>query len=462
MNVTRRFFIKLSCSLSLLVGMLPWLRPRVVRAQDVIQGQRTTSGGGIPPSGSHSNTNFRLGVDRDGRSKVYFVKDDTPENNMRAIIDKLGGIEKIVGRNDVVVLKPNAQRHNQGMTNTDAMKGFIDLVLGIEGFAGEIVIAENHQYADDNCCGWSTEFRNGRFNLNELVAYYQDQGINNVTKYHWHVAGPCSYPLEGNGQGNARVNGPQDGDGYVWMEDNYYVSPAGRTCLMTYPVFTSSYSGITIDLKNGLWINGEYLNDRQLKFINFSALNHHGRYCGVTASVKNLMGVVDMTCGFPGDLLPDTYNTHHIGVSRFKHFLYHTHWRITSYKGWLMNVARDYCYRNFHHTGGVLGHFMAHVRMPDLHILAADLVGWGDRRDLKRAFRPQAMLASTDPVALDYVAAKYVLFPGTPAGEKEVAGVLLTELNDPDRKSGPFYKFLKETHNQRIGNINPDNIDIIG
>ena len=92
----------------------------------------------------------------------------------------------------------------------------------------------------------------------------------------------------------------------------------------------------------------------------------------------------------------------------------------------LYEVITDYCYRNFHHTGGVLGFFMAHVRMPDLHIIAADLVGWGDRRRLDLACRPRAVLASTDPVALDYIAAKEILLPGTPPEAREVAGVALS------------------------------------
>ena len=360
--MTRRFFLKLAVAIGLVINLFPWFQKRaftqgkITRKKDV----------GLP-----------LGVDDDGFSYVYLVKNGSPEDNIQKAIDLMGGIEHFISKQDIVVLKPNAQRYNQGMTNTDAMKGFIDLVLSIEGFSGEVIIAENHQYQDDNSCGWTTDERNGKFNLNELVEYYQKKGYPNVTKYHWHVAGPCKYPLEGNGQGESRVNGPEEGDGYVWMEDDYYLSPSGHICLMTYPIFTSSYSGITIDLKKGAWKNGEYLAEKRLRFVNFAGLNHHGRYAGATASVKNLMGVVDMTCGFPGDLCANTYNTHHIGVSRMKHWLHHGHWRIRSYKGWLRYKFEDYCYRNFHYTGGALGNFMAKVRMPDLNIIAADLVGWG-------------------------------------------------------------------------------------
>ena len=50
------------------------------------------------------------------------------------------------------------------MTNTDAMKGFIDLILSIPGFMGEITIAENHQLQKDESRGWVTDQRNGQFN----------------------------------------------------------------------------------------------------------------------------------------------------------------------------------------------------------------------------------------------------------------------------------------------------------
>lgn len=408
-----------------------------------------------------SKPTSRLGVTAEGHSEVFLVSGENPEDNMRKMLAMMGGIEAFIDKNDIVVLKPNAQRFNQGMTNTDAMKGFIDEVLAIKGFSGEVIIAENHQYQEDECCGWTTDQRNGRFNLNELVAHYQEAGHSNVTKYHWHVAGPCTYPLQGNGQGSSRVTGPEQGDGYVWLENTSYLSPSGRKCLMTYPVFTSAYSGIRIDLKNGAWKDGRYLAEPKVRFINFSALNHHGRYAGVSASVKNLMGVVDMTCGFPGDLHNDTYNTHHIGVSRKIHWLHHGHWRIRKYRGWLRYRFEDLCYRHFHHTGGALGTFMAQVRFPDLNIIAADLVGWGDRKKREMAFQPKALLAGIDPVALDYIAAKEILHPGTPEEVQEVGGVSIRKLNDPDDREGPFYRFLLETYRQGIGNIEPEKIKVI-
>jgi hypothetical protein len=453
MKLGRRLFFKLSLGAAFILNLLNWSAFRIKAEPQVETGHADPR--------VNERQGFHLGADDDGLSRVFMVEGGSPAENIDKAIEIFGGIESLIGLMDIVVLKPNAQRYNQGMTNTDAMKGFIDQVLSIKGFVGEIIIAENHQYQQDDCCGWTTQNRNGSFNLYELVDHYQKNGHKNVTKYHWHVAGPCEFPLEGNGKGNSRVRGPEDGDGYVWMDDNYYLSPTGRKCLMTYPVFTSNYSGITIDLKNGPWKDGNYLTDRDVRLINFSALNHHGRYAGVSASVKNLMGVVDMTCGFPGDTPEGTFNTHHIGVSQIKHWLYHSHWRVKKLlKPFRLDII-DWCYRDFRYTGGVLGQLMATVKMPDLHIIAAEIVGWGGRKELDMSFRPKALMLSKDPVALDYLAAREILYPSTPDEAKEVAGVSVKWLNNPDDKNGPFNKFLKETEKQGVGTLNFDKIRLI-
>jgi hypothetical protein len=39
-----------------------------------------------------------------------------------------------------------------------------------------------------------------------------------------------------------------------------------------------------------------------LKFVNFAALNHHSTYCGMTSTIKNYLGVSDLSGG------PDPFN----------------------------------------------------------------------------------------------------------------------------------------------------------
>jgi len=446
MNSARRYFLKAIFLVWGVLTLTPWFR----------RGAWAGVGRSAPDA---AQQRLPLGVEPDGRSLVTLVRNGSPEANVQKAVELMGGIQKFVGSDDIVVLKPNAQWWNQGMTNTDAMKGFIDMVLGIPDFSGEIIIADNHQFAGDDSRGWNTTQRNGTYNYDELVQYYQNNGHANVSKYHWRVAGTAEIPLQGDAQGNKRVNGPGDGDGYVWMEDCCYISPAGDKCLMTYPVFTSSYSGVTVDLKNGPWRNGEYLQGKKVKFINFSALNHHGRYCGVTASVKNYMGVVDMTCGFPGDKPDGTYNVHHIGVSKkigmLKNPLFS---RMIKFK----YKFEDFCTRNFHYTGGALGVFMKEVRMADLNIITAEQVGWGHRTKPEKSFRARTVLASCDPVALDYLAAREVLLPGTPPDERRPeSGLRYYDLNNPDIKDGPFHRFLAETHRQGVGNLAPGKMKLV-
>ena len=451
MKVSRRKFLRIASVFTSVTFSGLWSKLFLIKGK--------ASASEVSPPYKHSSVskNQNLGVDEDGFSRVYMVKNASPEQNMKKAIEMMGGIEKFIGPSDIVVLKPNAQWWNQGMTNTDAMKGFIDMVLAMPDFSGEVIVAENHQYNGDNSRGWNTSEKNGKFNFNELVAYYQKRGKKNVTKYHWRVAGRTAIPLEGDAQGDRRVKGPEDGDGYVWMEDCYYLSPIGKKCIMTYPVFTSTYSGITVDLKNGAWKNGSYLADKEVRFINFSALNHHGWYCGITASVKNLMGVVDMSCGFPGDAPKGTYNTHHIGVSKLKLL---TKKRVVWRIGRIDKFMR-YCYRDFHHTGGALGYFMSHVRMPDLNIITGERIGWGSRVDLEKSFQPKTILASRDPVAIDYIAAREVLLPGTPSEAYHQSGLTYQELNNPDEHEGPYRKFLKETEKQGVGNLSPEKIRLV-
>ena len=442
--ITRRYFLKL---LSSILMTIPFVRV-------LFANQRQNELIGLKSVSTESNIISRnnIGVGADGVSDVFFVKGGSPEKNILKLFDMIGGPGSIFSKNDIVVLKPNAQWRNQGMTNTDAMRSFIDKILAIPNFEGEVIIAENHQYKEPNSRGWTTNQRNGSFNYNELIKYFNDCGNSNVTKYHWQCAGDNPVPLEADGCCGKRVSVPEEGDGYVWRDDIVYTAPNGNKCLMTYPIFTSQYSGITVDLKNGAWKDGKYLSDKPVKFINFSALNHHGTCAGITASVKNLMGVVDMTCGFHNPTPAGTFNVHFVGVKKYIRYAERLHWRLSFLKKIIKKKASM---KEFHYAGGALGHFIKNIREPDLNIITAEWVGWGDRIDTSRSSRPKAILASRDPVALDYIAAAEILYPSTPLEEK-----IYRKLNNPFIKEGPFYKFLNECQRQGVGNIEKDKIRI--
>ncbi len=271
--------------------------PRVVHLKGV-KGYDPTGGGEDRKRGGRNAT-------------IYVARNGTPQRNVAKVMEMMGGVEKFIGKKDIVILKPNAQWWNQGRTNLAAIKGFIDLVLGIPGFEGEIIIAENHHFMDeslpegekDNIRGW-THFSeiNGdidgvNHNLNTLIELFNKSGYRNVTKYHWRDGGPKA-DVWGNGQNGGIVASAAEGDGYVWTDMDYVFS--GLMGLkkwkvkMTYPVFTSKYSGITIDLMNGAFERdgnggGRYLTDRSVRLINFAVLNTHGDDTGITSSIKNYM-----------------------------------------------------------------------------------------------------------------------------------------------------------------------------
>jgi hypothetical protein len=256
-----------------------------------------------------------------------------------------------------------------------------------------------------------------------------------VTKYHWRDAG--------SGQGRV-VSGPDEGDGYVWCEEEY--SYHGIKAKMTYPIFTSPYSGVTIDFKNGAWKNGKYTG-QPVKFINISALRNHSN-AGVTAAVKNYLGVVDLSCGYRGKEPEGYYNFHYIAVDWPSVGILREGMKslITSNlmrKQRITQKIADYVGPQTGALGGAVGHFMKTIRTADLNIIAAEYGGHEGRR--KAPGHTKTVLASTDPVALDYFAGKYVLLP---------LGGSRARYNDPDNPRGTFHKYLKLCHAQGIGTLN--------
>ena len=77
---------------------------------------------------------------------IYHAVNGTPAQNVAAVFQQAyGGIENFIGRDDIVLLRPNLQWSRNGYTNTDIGMGLIDLILNRPGgFDGEIIVVENH------------------------------------------------------------------------------------------------------------------------------------------------------------------------------------------------------------------------------------------------------------------------------------------------------------------------------
>jgi hypothetical protein len=223
---------------------------------------------------------------------VYRSVNGNPAANLEKVIDLLGGIERIVGVDDVVVIKPNVQWWNQGASNLAAIRKLVELIMNHPGgFNGEVVLAENcHRGSTPwKHAGWAAEFsRNTGLkkinNFNDLSSHLKKKFGNQFSTCHL-------INVESSGK---RVYGPADGPGYVYCDgtgdvpliefDNGAQDVSHRSVIMTYPIIKTD-NGTIIDFKNGIWDKGAYTN-QPLKFINFAALNHHSTFCGATSAIK--------------------------------------------------------------------------------------------------------------------------------------------------------------------------------
>lgn len=347
-------------------------------------------------------------------SVIYRSLNGAPSENMTKVLELMGGIDELIGENDVVVIKPNVQWWNQGATNLSALKTLVDLIMNRpSGFNGEVIIAENCHRGNEPWIveesGWIRIYeRNsdikGINNFNDLTHILKEKYGERYSTIHWiDVA-----------NGEKRVFGPEDGTGYVYCDgtggvpllsmNNGMSGDDFREVIMTYPIFRTD-KGTLIDLKNGIWKEGAY-TEQQLRFINFATINHHGHYVGATGSVKNYFGVVDISGGGWGKLA-DKYNNFHS-------FAYNE-WDFGPVPGLM---------------GAEVAMFMNSIRKADLNIIAAEWIGLASRTEPPVA-HTKTVMVSTDPVALDYHATKYLLYPNS--------GI---PLHNPDYEESPLRHYL--------------------
>lgn len=174
-----------------------------------------------------------------GKSHIYVSKNGTPEQNVEKVIEMIGGIQRLVGKDDTVIIKPNGQWIGE-TTSVNAVRKLIDLILANpDGFGGEVVICEN------------THCRGSNPNCDNFRALADSYGRNNVSFFAWSKQG--SYKVEGY-HGKAELS---------------------------YPVFTTPL---------GTYINFKTSN---FKFINFPCVRTHDPLIGgLTCCLKNHLGVV--------------------------------------------------------------------------------------------------------------------------------------------------------------------------
>ena len=98
--------------------------------------------------------------------------------------------------------------------------------------------------------------------------------------------------------------------------------------------------------------------------------------------------------------------------------------------------------------GAAIGMFMQTIRKADLNITTAEWVGLSSRTD-PPVVQTRAVLASTDPVALDYHAAKYILFPNSNLA-----------IHNPDNQRGPLYPILAKCAERMGGTLDKNQVEV--
>lgn len=371
---------------------------------------------------------------KESKCTLYRVLNGSPSQNMEKLVSLIGGMEKIIGPYDVVIIKPNVQWWNQGAPNLAALKTFVDIIMSHkDGFNGEVVIAENcHRGSEPwNHAGWAHPFKwnsdlTGVSSMSDLARTLKHTYGNRYSTCHWIDVD----------EGARRVFNPQDGTGYVYCDgtggvpnisyDNGLQGNNRRSVIMTYPIFKTD-KGTVVDLKNGVWEKDKYTG-QPVKFINFSALNHHSTYCGATSAVKNYLGISDLSGGadpFNGGKLTETsYNFHSFPFNE---------WTAGPKPGMI---------------GGEIACFMNKIRKADLNITTAEWVGLASRTDPPMV-KTKAVFACIDPVALDYHSAKYLLYPNS-----KIA------FHNPDNPESPLNQYLVKCSEEDGGLFDESFVDV--
>jgi len=307
---------------------------------------------GIPdlPFYDPESGNRHIGLD----SLLYLMADSGLKFYRSASGNWLAGPAGLIARDDVVLIKVNAQWKYRGATNSDLIRGLIQRILEHpDGFIGEVVIFENGQGRGSLRCDSSAAYGGDtgvHANANDESHHFLYL-VNNIFR----DPRVSAYLLDGIKEtfiGKA----DHSKDGYRTHEN------------VSYPCFTTA-GGRRVELREGVWQGGGHTG--KLKLINVPVLKHHDTGGSeITISLKHMYGVVSMFDGQVG-------------------------------------------FRHYGGLGETCGRMMASVCTPILNIVDAIWVSHGSITGYPAGttFRANQLLASQDPVAADYWAAKNILYP---------------------------------------------------
>jgi hypothetical protein len=297
-----------------------------------------------------AQANHHLGVD----SLLYLMADNGLKFFRSSGGHPFAGPSGLIAAGDVVLVKVNAQWKYRGCTNSDLIRGLIQRILEHpDGFRGEVVIIENGQ-------------GRGSLRCDTKAAYGGDTSVRanaNNDKHHFLYLVNDTFD---DPRVSAYLLDPIRG---IFIGDHDHTKDGYRKFeRVSYPCFTTA-AGNRVELKEGIWRTGRHRPN--LKLINVPVLKHHDTGGSeITAGLKHVYGLVSMLDG----------------QSRFRH-----------YDG----------------LGETTGKMMVLAATPVLNIIDAtwvshsSITGFPD----STTFRANQLLASQDPVAADYWAAKHILYP---------------------------------------------------
>jgi len=307
-------------------------------------------------------------------------------------VSRTSGPDGMINRDDVVLIKINTQWPERGGTNTDVLRGVIHQVLAHpDGFVGEVIVADNGQGLGD-----LSRTRNNA----EIIEQSPQAVVDDFADAGWAVSTYLWDAIRSVG-----VNEYDAGDfrdGYV-VNNTYDTETAIR---VSYPKFRTA-AGTYVSYRRGVWDDStqEYTANR-LVVINLPVLKTHSIY-GVTAAVKNHMGVITQSQGTDS----------HAGVGR-----------------------------------GGLGSVLSEIRMPNLTILDAIWIlarpGSGPSAAYAVASRRDELVAGIDPVALDAWAVKHVLIPQIIHNGYTYSQYAAAQ--DPDNPSSTFRRYLDRSMDELL------------
>ena len=266
---------------------------------------------------------------------------------------EVGGRGGLIGRSDVVLIKVNAQWKYKGCTNSDVVRGLVQRVLEHpDGFEGEVVVFENGQGGGSLDCDtmWGRQYPDMEVHAN---AENEKHSFSYVVESVFADSRVSKYLL--------------DPIREIFISDtNHSTNGYRKWGDVSYPCFTT-VKGNRVEMREGIW-NGEGY-DKRLKLINVPVLKHHGG-CGVTGALKSYYGILSMADG-------------------------------------------NRSIRHYDKLGAHCGTMVSEVRGPVVSILDCiwvTQVMWAGYPP-SYTTRLDQLLASADPVALDYWASKNVLYP---------------------------------------------------